>query len=188
MAKPLELTLPDIDGQPHEYIITPHPGMEAVELVWQIIDLCATPLAKMLNSNVGILLERMQDEKEYTFAELFEDADLNLDEAVNSVLKIIFTRGPAQLTADLFRYVSRDGKYMNERAKFNTAYQANVGEVFQVYRHVLEVNRFLELFRTFGTSIVDVRMMEEKMPQPGEGPTQNNVSSEESVEASTGGS
>jgi hypothetical protein len=154
---PIDFVLEDADGAEQKYSITPHPGSEALALVWKLIHVAAKPLARLLEGNLGRLLEAMSAEQDVDLTDLVGELDLQLSSALGDVFEVLQEMGPEVFTRELLAHTYRNGKSLKQTKNFDDAFTANYGEMLQACTKAVKVNRFLDLFRTSIGSLVRVR-------------------------------
>lgn len=154
---PVEFVLQDADGNDVSYMITPHPGSEALTLIWRIIHVASKPLARLLEGNLGRLLEALTSGQDVELTQLAQELDLRLSDAMGDVFAILQEAGPETITRELLAHTYRNGKSLKQTSHFDDAFTANYGEMLQACVKAVKVNRFLDLFRTSFGSLVEVR-------------------------------
>jgi hypothetical protein len=154
---PVDFVLHDDDGNEVAYSIVPHPGSEALTLVWRIIHVAAKPLGSLLEGNLGRLLDAFMSEQEVELTDLVDELDLRLGDAVGDVFAIMQEAGPEVITRELLAHTYRNGKSLKQTKNFDDAFTANYGELMQACARAVKVNRFLGLFRTSFGSLVRAR-------------------------------
>jgi hypothetical protein len=157
---PIEFVLQDADGKDQQYSIVPHPGSEALTLVWRIIHVASKPLARLLEGNLGRLLEALSSDQNVDAAELVDELDLQLSSALGDVFAILQEAGPEIITRELLIHTYRNGRSLKQTKNFDDAFTANYGEMLQACSKAVKVNRFLDLFRTSFGSLVQARAPE----------------------------
>lgn len=153
----VEFTLQDADGVDQLYSITPHPGSDALGLVWRIVHAAAKPLARLLEGNLGRLLEAFSGEQNVDLPQLAAELDLRLSDAVEDVFSILMASGTTDITRELLAHTYRNGRSLKQTQNFDDAFTANYGEMLQACYKAVQVNRFLDLFRMSFGSLVQVR-------------------------------
>ena len=145
---PIEFVLQDADGNDVEYSIVLHPGSEALPLVWSIVQAGAQPLGRLLEGNLGRLLEAMTSEQDVELTDLIDELDLRLGDAIGDVFSIINATGSDKLVREILSHTYRNGVSLKQTRAFDDAYTANYAEMMEAVVKAVQVNRFLGLFRT----------------------------------------
>ena len=123
----------EING--HEYIVTPHDGIEGIPIMAELAAIMSEPLLNMLKTqalqggdgNVAALLENMNT------AELGR----NLRESLYRLAD------RPQIVQSLFARTVRDGQQLSNSAAFRMAYQGQWGEMLQALAQIVKVNGFI---------------------------------------------
>ena len=156
--EPVEFNLKDAEGDSVTYSVVLHPGSEALTLLWSIIQAGAQPLARLLEGNLGRLIDALTSEQSVELSELVNELDLRLSDAVRDVFGIIQAAGADILVRELLSHTYRDGVSLKGTKAFDDAYTANYGEMIEAVVKVVKVNRFLALFRiSIGDLLVATR-------------------------------
>ena len=118
--------LKDADGQPHTYLVVPHPPDEGQRILWTLMAGGVEPLAAAaggLLAKGGTLAELMDQD----LGDLFGDLDWA---SVGKGLKSTLVSGDMPgLTKQLMRHTLRDGRELADPAVFAGAYQRNYWEM-----------------------------------------------------------
>jgi len=145
--EPVEFVLKDDEGESVAYSVVLHPGSEALTLLWSIAQAGAQPLARLLEGNLGRIIEAMTSEQNVELAELVDELDLRLSDAVKDVFGIIQAAGADRLIREFLSHTYRNGVSLKGTKAFDDAYTANYGEMIEAVVKVVKANRFLALFR-----------------------------------------
>ena len=161
---PVEFTLTDAQDQPHEYTVNPHNASDGTALCVEIMGAAGEPIGRLLSSNLDVLLEVLPkaiasaqnaDDDEEIMADLeaelgdqVDDLDLDLSQAVRDIKVAVVEAGGAEFFRRLFKHAYRDGDGLAKKAVYDSAFQANYGELFKAAWKIVQVNGFLLLLRT----------------------------------------
>jgi hypothetical protein len=121
-------TIKDVDGNPHEYLITLHPPTEGEILMWQLAELAGESLGGILSAALS-------------GGSLDLDAGIDFSAAGRDVANALRRTNMPAFRAALLKHTIRDGKRLDDPMNFNEAYQANYAEIFLAMKEVLQVNR-----------------------------------------------
>jgi len=169
----VEFVLQNADGEDVNYSVTPHPGSEALGIVFRIVHVAAKPLGRLLEGNLGRLLEAVSSSQDVEISDLIDELDLQLGDALGDVFTILQDADPAVLTRELLAHTYREGRSLKQTKNFDDAYTANYGEMLEACVKSVKVNRFLGLFRTSIGSLIQVQ---EKVPDTTNSPERNELS------------
>ncbi len=132
----------DDDGRSHEYTCVPFGAADGMRVARQLFVLAGPSLAGVLGKV-----------KPGKAAELM-DIDLDIGAIIQDLVVALGAVELDVLARDLLRLASRDGRPLGgcsaASAEFDTAYQANYGELVEALIWTVEVNRFGGFFRRLG--------------------------------------
>jgi len=131
---PKKMTLLDDLGQPHGYLIVPHPASEGLRLASRLFALIGAPFGRIVDAVVAG----------------GEDAEFNIGGASGELAQAVLSADLPQLVKDLLRHVSRDGVDLGNAVMIDVAYSANYGELAEALAEVVEVNGFVRFFSRLG--------------------------------------
>lgn len=151
--------LTDADGEPHDYEVQrPHRPIERANRWWGGVKLLQTvaraagdPIARMLEANIGQLVEGFVSAEAQTVEGIldseFGDIELNefdfeLPEAWDAFLEAVERVQSDELFMQLLHHTSRDGAPLAQEEHFNSAYERNYMEMLRAAFKVAQYNGF----------------------------------------------
>lgn len=134
---PIEFTLNDADGNPHQYMVVQHPADTGQDLMWALVSFAGEPLGAVAKKLVTAGAAGGLDASvisEIDWGQLGKDIASSVDRT-----------DMARLTTLLVANTTRDNQWLKDQAVFKGAFQANYSELMMLLWKVIEVNRFLPL-------------------------------------------
>lgn len=153
----LMFDLQDRNGDTHTYMVSPHVGMQGLEVVDAMLAIGLGPLAEAMFGAVRAA-EAQKADGEATQVTSGIDLTTLLDNVdVKSVVTSAQTGlttagGMTKLAPLVMRYTTRDGRRLiseGNTAEFDMAYTRNWGEMRGAFMKVMEINGFFEVLVGF---------------------------------------
>ena len=159
-----DFQLYDARGNTHDYTVSPHPTSEGTMLVVRLLGMAGGPIGRLASSNLDVLIDlvpkmiaeyqdQSQGGKEMTDQEFMialqkelgdlSDLDLDFQAILADILSAIVQAGGDEFIRSLLAHTFRDGQKLSQDALYDTAYQANYGELFKAIWEVIKANGFL---------------------------------------------
>lgn len=134
-ATPVTFQLTDVDGNDHDYLVTPHSTTEAEPLLLSLGAAFAPLLAQVVAEKARADRERISAEELLASNEVVERLGAELGTALSKV--------DAKLLPSLLTHVRRDGEPLRDRGNKDAAFAGNLFEYAQLLVQVVKVNKFL---------------------------------------------
>jgi len=139
--------LTDKDGNPHEYSMVLHPAAEGQRIMWKLYAAAAEPLAGLADAAFNT---------KDIFADLDMDGGLaptlqkvqgkiDVGRVGRDLKNAILDLAMAELTTDLLKRTTRDGKKLAVELEFNAAYTGNYWELVKAVWKGIDLNGFFPL-------------------------------------------
>ena len=133
MAEPKKLSIESDNGSPQPYVIIPHPAGEGFRLATRLFAMAGPALGHLAD----VALSGKLDER------------LDMAAIVSELASAAASADAPGLLRDLFRHTHRAGLDMGSTALFDSAYQANYGELAEAAIAIVEANGFARFFVRF---------------------------------------
>lgn len=133
---PVDCTILDDDGAPHAYHITPHTASEGLRIGSRLVALAGPALGGLVGKVVGA----------GQLAAALED-DLDLGALARELGVSLAAENVPDLVQKLLSNCVRDKLPLSNLGAFESAYQANYGELAEACAKVIEVERYALFFR-----------------------------------------
>ncbi|MFB6373830.1 MAG: phage tail assembly chaperone [Bradymonadaceae bacterium] len=139
-----DFILEDVDGEKHEYHVTPHDPTEATPMLVKLTSIAKGPIASLLDSNAGTVVKLATGEKDA----LDQDVDDFIEELefsgfLDDIYESLVEANAPQLIQDILSETTRDGIPLRDPDNYNDAYRQNYAEMMQAVWMVIRVNGFL---------------------------------------------
>lgn len=153
MPRTVRFTVKDREGVSHAYDCTLHPATEGQKVMWQLVALCAAPLAGAVKGLLPLIdqvkgqggLAGLLDSS--TAIDQLKGGLASIDFAAigEDVKRSLLTAPMEKLVEEVLSRTLRDDKPLATRGTFDDAYSGNYGELLSALWEVVKANRFLSL-------------------------------------------
>lgn len=147
-------TLPDSNGEPHDYLVLTHPGGPGMDLVFELVSIGIGPVVEMLATFLGsddIQKAIADDEGSVVESALRQLTQLDLSRVAAEIQKVLATGQVPDLLRKVLAHTQRDGKKLGEPRHYDAAWRGNYTEgLFAAWR-VIEINGFFGPLRTLAS-------------------------------------
>lgn len=149
------------DGEQHTYRVskkhTPMSrgqGPSGLKLINYVATVAAEPIARLLESNAGSLMETytqkartgegmgQEDILDSVDSDDLNDVNMDFASAVNALVDAYDSIDPEDVFQKLFYFTTRDGQQLAKAQNFNQAYAGNYVEAFKAAYKVCQFNGF----------------------------------------------
>lgn len=148
----------DANGEPHQYVCTPHIATDGFQVIDAMLAIGLGPVAEALFSAARAAeTERQvtQSQEGLSLATIIDH--MNLDHAITSLQAGMKSVGGLQKLAPLvFAHTTRDGNALVDPRNKNTAhmdlaYTRNYKEMLYAFQRVMQINGFFDVLAGFFT-------------------------------------
>lgn len=147
MRAPLEFTVLDNQGKPHNYVVSLFPAEEGIRLLGEVMGIVSGPLATVAGAAAGAISEGGK------LSDVLERELGSLDtEAIANQLRTTFMSGaPSKLMLRLVTGATRDNQPLRSSSALDDAYAGNYVELVRAAWKIAEGNGLSPLaFIDFG--------------------------------------
>jgi len=125
----------EIDG--HEYIVTPHDGLEGIPIVAEIAAIAAEPLLNFIKTQIVKGQENGLDVAAVMAAIDVSDVSKNVRDSLYRLAE------RPQIIQAVFSRTIRDGQQLSNSAAFKMAFQGRWKEMLQALVQIVRINGFI---------------------------------------------